>query len=163
MTHDEVVALLAQHEQAHDGLMEPDVLASEAENPSHPLHEHPYWEWDVEKAYRKYNVQAAQRIIRSVKYQHTTPQQRVINAPVYVRDPVRRKSNYVPMMVIRDDADASREALLAAFKRVVDALRFAQTLAKVFDLDNDIEQMKDQVVSLMGRITTIDDQPQGNA
>ena len=88
MNRDALHRTLARLAEAGEGVLTPDAVVEAAASPDSPLHG--YFEWDDTEAARKYRLEQARTLIRSVhvEVQSTT---HAISAVAYVRDPALSK------------------------------------------------------------------------
>ena len=68
------------------GKLTADIVLEAAKSKSSPLHGCGF-EWDQTEAARKFNLEVARSLIRTVKYKIVTEDHGTIQVPVYVRDP----------------------------------------------------------------------------
>lgn len=87
---DKEVEHLKRLEVKNGGVLTADLVVADARRKSSPLHRR--FEWDVEKAAKKYWLETARGIIASVKVV-IIEENREIACPVYVRDPEARETN----------------------------------------------------------------------
>lgn len=141
---------LEEIELANGGRLTPDAVVRDAKRKESPLHD--CFEWDVKKAAAAYWIEQARDLITSVRVVVHTETTKV-NSVFYVRDPsaAHDKQGYVSVTRLRTDSDLAREALVAEFTRVADALRRAREIAAVLDCVKDVETLLQSVVGLRQR------------
>lgn len=144
--HEAMRAALARLED--DGRLTVDQVIAEAADPQSPLHS--AFEWDRDKAARKYWEAQARELIRSFKVR-VEVHDIIIRAPAYVPDP-ERSATYVSTIRLRGDEDRARDAAVAEFARAAAALQRAKTIAAVLGIAADIEMLHGQVLDLRQRV-----------
>lgn len=142
---------LADLELQGGGRLTPNAVLEDAKDPDSPLHDS--FEWDDEKAAHAHRIEQARALITSVRVVQRTDKT-AVRAVFYVRDPSAEndEQGYVSTSTLRSDQDMAREAVVAEFTRVADALRRAREIAKALDLGDEIEGLLRSVVDLRERI-----------
>jgi hypothetical protein len=105
------------------GALTPRTVFETAQDETHPLHEHPRFEWDHDIAWERYNLIAAADIIRSVKVRFVRPtgepgqvRQFCISSQLDGELPGRADRVYEPIENIAANPVA-RQVLLRAMQR----------------------------------------------
>lgn len=138
--HDEIEApVKIKHSEAvrralraleRSGRLTPGDVVEAGRDPESPLH--PMFEWDDGKAAERWRLEQARSLIRSVTIRVEISEDRVITAPVYIRDgdiPLGDQG-YRTLPSIKDDPDACRSALYVELLRVEGLLSRAEALAE---------------------------------
>lgn len=136
----QVAAALRALESAAGRLAPADVVEA-ARDPQSPLHSH--FEWDDTDAARKYRLDQARTLIRSVKIE-VTVREVPLSVVSYVRDPDAntREAGYCSVTQLRSEEDAARAAIVDEMKRVSSAVSRAKALAAVLGVSNEIAQIE---------------------
>lgn len=144
-----------------EGKLTPEIVVRAAQDPDSPLHG--YFTWDIAEAAAERWLDQARQLIRSVKVEVKTTHF-TVNAPAYVRDPEApaKTQGYVSLSRLRTDDDIAREAIIAEFARASAALSRAQNIAHALDMSEEIDAVRDQVISLVARAKQ-DDPDSGRA
>jgi len=133
-------------QELHDarGSLTPDIVLQDARDPESPLHSE--FTWDSEEAARKWNLEEARRLIRSVKIEIKTTKYH-LTAIGYVRDPDcdRREQGYVSTVSLRSDTEKARRALLSELSRADAALQRAYDVAHSVGLEGEIAALRAQI------------------
>ncbi len=110
------------------GRVTPQKLVEAARDRNHPLHED--FDWDDKSAAHQHRLHTARIIIASVRIV-TKDTTRTISSPSYVRDPGRpsNEQGYISTVSLRDDKDASYEALLYETTRLQAQLERCREIA----------------------------------
>lgn len=126
-----------------DGRLLPEDVVIAAANPASAMHDH--FTWDDTEAAQKCRIAEARVLIRSVRVEVTlTTGQFAV--PVYLAGG-EKSGAYIPTATIRDDADASRDAILREMERVRNALDRARRIAAVLGTETEI----DEIISIVNR------------
>lgn len=133
-----------KHLEDINGCVTPEIVVNDAKNEDSPLHGE--FTWDKDQAAQKQWLYEARQLIRSVKLVITT-ETKTISTVAYVRDPSKESGDqgYVSVEKVRNDEELSREALIMEFKRARSALDRAQKLAIAFNLENKVEQIRNDL------------------
>jgi hypothetical protein len=126
-------------------------FVDDAADENSPLH--PLLEWNDAVAGDQYRLIQAGTIIRNVEYTYVT-EKHVTVAPVYMKNPDER-SGYTTVAALRTDEDRARSALIAEFIAVRGRLVRARSIARVLDLESEIDALLTGVVEIQRRF----DQP----
>ena len=110
---------------------------------------HPLLEWDNEICGDEYRLSQARAIIRSVHITYVT-EKYVTVAPVYMKNPDER-SGYTTLAALRTDEDRAREALISEFIAVRGRLVRARSIARVLDLESEIDALLTGVAEIQRR------------
>lgn len=134
------------------GKLTPEEVVSTAQNPEHPLH--PYFDWDDSVAASKWRLEQARGLIRSVTVKVVMENDRLIPAPVYVRDPdaASASQGYVAMSSLKDDPAAARAAMSIELMRVEGLLERSERMADVLGLTDDVKRLGRRVKALRSRV-----------
>ena len=113
-------------------------MSKPASAEDHPLHGE--FVWNDRAAAHKHRIDAARRIIASVRVIVTTTTKKV-SCVGYVRDPVAApRQGYVSVARLRTEREAAREALVAEIARVQSTLERAKELAAGLEVDADFQE-----------------------
>lgn len=136
-------AALEKVRERHQGQLTPEVVLKAAESKKNPLHG--YFEWDDTAAARKYRIEQAKYLIRSivVKYEGNA-EPRQLRAYVSVKDH-EAKPKYVTTETALGDAEYRQQVLAKAWAELQQWRRRYEELrefAKIFAVidNNDILQ-----------------------
>lgn len=144
--------------QHDDGRLDPREVVEDARDPASPLHDS--FEWDESTAAEQYRLLQARRLIGSVKFLINV--NRVpMPAPVYVRDP--DNVVYRTVVALRSDEDKARAAVTAEMARVQNAIKRAKTLAAALGVAGELDRIDEMIESLVRRVRSVYEQPEGNA
>lgn len=138
---------LAEIEKQNNGRLTPEAVVEDAKRKDSPLHAH--FEWDVKKAAMRYWIERAREIITSVQVVTRIEKTRVASV-YYVRDPSASttEQGYVSIDRLRTDDDMAREAVVNEFARAAACLHRAKTLARVLNMEREVEQLIEGVESV---------------
>jgi hypothetical protein len=140
--------------QTRQGTLTPDVVLSDAQDASSPLHRH--FNWDDTEAAHLFRLQQARELIVRFRVLVTTTE-RTISALVYMRDP-RAKSNEQGMVAIEhviSDQDLAREVVVQEVTRALDLLRRADRQAQALGLGNVVETLVEDALRLRDRLSAV--------
>ena len=131
----------------NNGRLTPEDVVSHARSENSPLHS--FFTWDDAEAATKQRLHEARELIRSVKVEVTLDKV-TVHAPFFVRDPGRpaKEGGYISTPKLRSNEDLAREALVAAFNRVVSVLQGARELAAVLGMDKEVTALQKRVLLL---------------
>jgi hypothetical protein len=159
ISNDQLRDLFEQIAKGNGGRLTPAAALSAARKKNHPLNQcvPPHF-WDDRKASEKYRLHWFRSKIRSVRLEITV-HERTLSTVFYTRDPSSpgRDQGYISVPRLRGDAELSREALFAEFKRITTLLDRAYDLAAALDLQSEIATMRAQCERLKARITDFPD------
>lgn len=146
----EIKARLEQLEN-ENGQLTPAVVVADAKQKDSPLHG--LFDWNLKEAAEKWWNHQARAIIRSVKVVITT-ETFEIKTPHYVRDPSAdpKQQGYVSVASLQRDPVAARESVRMECARAESALNRARNLAKVLNLDEEVDQVIARVVGLREQV-----------
>lgn len=135
--------------ESGNGVITPDAVVSDAANPESPLHK--YFEWDDTEAARKYRIEQARTLIRSVRVE-IVEQKHKLSTIAYVRNPEaeRNEQGYQSVAKLRTDKDRARKATIEEIQRAEYALQRAYDVAESLGLKKEIEQL----ISMVRNIKT---------
>ena len=137
--------------QDRKGRITPQAVVDEASDPKHPLHK--LFEWDDSAAARKYRLDQARELIRSVEVViHTESHE--IEVVAYVRDPKAqaRDQGYVATMTARSNPASAKAIMLCELQRIEDLALRASGLSEAFGLESDFARLLNDVRSMMARL-----------
>lgn len=144
---DKLRAELTRITKEHDGVLRPDDVVREAENPASPLHSS--FEWDDGVAAHAWRLEQARTLIRSVRITVETSVMPRSLAPVFVHDHTQEDGKgYVPLASIRSDRARARAVMLDEITRVESALARAESVAEVLKLKDELTSVKARVGKL---------------
>jgi len=126
-----------------DGRLLPEDVVIAAANPSNAMHDH--FTWDDTEAAQKQRISEARVLIRSVRVEVTSSVGQFA-VPVYLAGG-EKSGAYIQTATIRDDADASRDAILREMERVRNALDRARRISAVLGTQTDI----DAIIAIVDR------------
>ena len=149
--------LLAELEDANGNVTAERVVeAARAED-----HEwHHRFEWNDTEAARRFRIDQARTLIRTVRYERKTATA-TFRSVAYVRDPAAdpREQSYVSVIRLRADADRARDALIAESARIASALRRARELANVLELEREVSAMLQQTEGITAMLRAANNHP----
>lgn len=150
-------ALIALAEK-HKGTLTPDIVVRAAQPDSSPLHD--YFDWDDREAAKKWRLEQARELIRSVHVSITT-ENVTVAAPYFLRDPDMEsdEQGYATVASLRTSEDRARAVVLAEFSRAAGALSRAKAVATALNLVGEIESLERRLARLSKRAGK-DDRPQ---
>lgn len=135
-----------------DGIITREAVFEAAKNPNNILHTRPEFKWDKDKAWEAYNLDAAARVIRSVKVQIVVKSHKMV-VPIYVNHPSTSKPGaYVKFEEVKSNALMAHGIILAEMSRVENALRRAMAISCALDLKPEFEAMLKQVLSMQDKV-----------
>ena len=134
-----------------DGRVTPERVVEVASDPDNPLHR--LFDWNDSSAARKFRLDQARSLIRSVEVRITT-ETRTITSIAYIRDPSlgTDEAGYRAVCKVRDDADEAREAIVGEFQRAAAVLRRAKALAEVLGLGSEVESLMESIGAVQRRV-----------
>lgn len=138
-----------QHLHARDGSLTPSAVVEDARDPESPLHSE--FVWDDKKAAEKQRLDAARRLIRSIKV-FVSVEEHVLESPCYVHDPRELGQRYVEVQSVRGDVEHARELVKQELKRVVAALQRANRVAAALDLSHEMTGLITAATNLSDRL-----------
>jgi hypothetical protein len=126
------------------GHIEPAILIEQARDPECILHDE--FEWDEGKAAQAHWLDRARELIRIVRIEMVV-EHREIRAPWFVIDPDRppQSRRYIATTMAANDRAKAREIISDEMGRIVAAIRRARAIASVLGLDEELEQLLQQV------------------
>lgn len=129
---------LAEICKANGGVLTPEAVVEDAKSKASPLHGQ--FTWNTKEAAYQHWLDQARSLIRTVRVVVT---EEWIRAPAYVRDPnaEHNAQGYVETLSLRSDADAARAVVVAEFARAAAAMRRAREVAKVLDLEREVDEL----------------------
>lgn len=147
MSFEQAEARIAELANAKGGHVTPEVILDDAMREDSVLHQ--YFEWDDSVAGYKYRLEQARALIRRCKVIQSV-QETYIAVPTYTRDSTvdKKTQGYVSVESVRSQEDLIRDTLLERFKYVEGALRNVRSIAALFGLESDIEDLVSSVVSV---------------
>ncbi len=133
------------------GRVSAEQLVEAARDRKHALHND--FDWNDRQAAHKQRLHTARVIIASVRIV-TKDTTRTITSPSYVRDPGRAsdEQGYIATTRLRDDADASYEALLYESVRLQAQLERCREIAAALNLQDELQAVVDSVLTLSSRL-----------
>lgn len=139
-------AIIERLQQLQDasGVITPDDVLADAVNPESPLHDQ--FDWDDSSAARKYRLDQARTLIRSVRLV-LTEKKHQIQSIAYVRSPDAgsKEQGYVSSIVLRDDKARARQALIGELQRAEAALQRAYDVANAVGLSGEVDKLLAQI------------------
>lgn len=139
-------AIIERLQQLQDasGVITPDDVLADAENPESPLHDQ--FDWDDSSAARKYRKAQARTLLNSVQLV-LHEKKHLISSIAYVRSPDAgpKEQGYVSTVVLRDDKARARRVLIAELERAESALQRAYDVANAVGLSADVEKLLAQI------------------
>jgi hypothetical protein len=135
------------------GRVTPEMVVAEAKaDKQGPLGQ--YFTWNLKKAAEERWIDQARELIASVRLEfrvHKT----TIKAPLYVRDPTvpSHEQGYISLHELRDDKAAARDAVLYEAGRAAAALGRVSRIAAVLNMEEEIEDLRTQVLALVARVS----------
>jgi hypothetical protein len=131
-------------------------------------HLHSKMTWDNDAAAEAFRLVEAGRLIRLVPIERITHRREFRlsiefkRTPAFVKDPESSPGSgggyrSTPHLAADADENLKREIIVAEFARTASALRRARTLAKFFDLEDEIDGLIAEVVGLRSRFDENDE------
>lgn len=150
MTTYAVKATLQAMADAKGSMLTADEVIAAARDPNSVLHDQ--FDWDTEKAAEEHWRHVARRLIKVVEFEVKT-KQLTVRIPMFVRNPYMpaKRQGYISVGKLRSDKDAAREVVVAEFARAAAALERAQNLAAFFGLENEVGELRGQIIDLGDR------------
>jgi hypothetical protein len=113
-----------------------------------------YFTWNLRKAAEERWLDQARELIASVRLEfkvHKT----TVKAPLYVRDPTvpSKEQGYISLVKLRDDKEAARDAILYEASRAAAALGRVSRIAAVLNMEEEIEDIREEILSLVARVS----------
>lgn len=128
-------AVLKEMEDRYDGV-DARILAEQASDPDHPMHEGFGYEWDDKKAANEYRVAHSRRLISCVTVE-VVHRRKVYDVPVYIHDP-RKKSGYTRVASIRTEREVAMDSMRTELSRALHYLRRAEGIALSLGLSEEL-------------------------
>lgn len=137
---------LEQIAEDNGGRITPDAVVRDAEDASSPLHNQ--FEWDDTEAAKKWRLEQARQLIRSVKVDIQT-EEKVVSTVRYVRDPSAGDSQgYIETARLRDDRTLAVEALQSEIRAANAMVARARSLAEALGLEAEIRMVAESIERL---------------
>lgn len=133
-----------------NGHIEPAAVVEAAREPDSPIHDE--FEWNVKAAAEQHWLDTARGLIRFVRLEVEVERETVI-APFYIVDPARppRSQRYVELTRAGRDREIAERVMLDELDRIVNAIRRAQSVARVLGLSAKLEAMLEDVTRLKSK------------
>lgn len=148
-----IVAAALRTLEDEAGKISPEIVFEAAKPKNHPLHD--YFEWDKSEAARKYNLDIARSLIRTVVYKRVESAPVMVRpAPVYVRDPEVEPATqgYVALRSVVANSPSAYAIVLSEIERIVAALGRAQAIASEIGFADDVAELVSRVDDLRSRV-----------
>ena len=137
--------------QDEEGRLTPDTVLRAAKNPRHPLHD--VFEWNDAKAGHAWRVEQARALIARVRLEITESEvvKRII---AYVRDPEADADaqGYRATVLLADDKEQARAAVLAEIERVLMCLQRAADVPEAVNVQVEVRSLIDQTERLAANL-----------
>lgn len=139
------------------GRLTPEAVVNDAKSPRSPLHR--CFDWDDSEAARKWRLEQARSLIRTVKVEYEVTEGVVKKVKVqvheYVRDPQAEpeEQGYVAVAKVLTDDDLKRDVLAQELGRAVALLNRARHLAEALGLAGEADELLDRLQGLRSRVT----------
>jgi hypothetical protein len=129
---------------ARNGKVTAAMVVADAKKPDSPLHSE--FDWDVKSAAEKHWLETGRLLIRSVQV-NIKINEKEVRSVGYVRDPEAEPNSpgYVSIARLRTDEDVAHEAVSYEFIRAAAAVARARKIAKVLDVDPQMEEIEDKI------------------
>lgn len=128
------------------GRLTPELVLSDAVDPSSPLHDR--FEWDDAKAAAEHRLDQARALIRGVRVQVTTEHRKVISV-AYVRDPgAGSDQGYISIMKVKRSREKALEVVHYEAIRARAAMQRARDVSEVLGLQEHVDEVLDRIVRL---------------
>lgn len=136
----EIAERLAKITAANAGLLTPNAVVADAEDPTSPLHDQ--FEWDDKVAGHLHRLDQARALINTVKVL-VNVLERTFATPRYVRDPRlgNAQQGYVEVATVKSEKSVARDMLANEMARITAAIERARGLAAALDLADEFEAM----------------------
>lgn len=123
-----------------DGLLTPEAVVKDAKRKASPLHD--YFDWSVESAARKYNIQQARILITSVQVVVSTKKHQ-IKVPAYIREPdcEHNEQGYSKINEIMTDEDRAEKYLTQKLEHAEKAMEQALDYAEVLKIPKEVNRI----------------------
>lgn len=133
------------------GVLTPDAVINEAKKKTSVLHGE--FEWDDTVAAKKYRIDQARRIIRTVKYPVET-EYGIKRSIRYIQDPMldEKVQGYRDIVEVRDDSAMARASMALEFKNAKSYLYRALNVAEVLGMSADVEKIVAALDSLTEKL-----------
>jgi hypothetical protein len=137
--------------ERNGGRVKLEDVIEDARDEESPLHTH--FTWDIEDAAHKRHLDEARTLLRSINVQYVR-NQTVHRVIAYVRDPGKpeKENGYISTVVLRNDQDLARAALVEEFSRAAAAMRRAVEVAKALGLDGEVASQLEAIEALKARV-----------
>jgi hypothetical protein len=113
------------------------------------------YDWDTQRAARKYWEERTRQIIRTVKYAVPVDAYTVtVNHFVPDPDRGRGEQGYVSVPALRENPARARRELIEEFERAASILKRAVLLAVVLGMESRVRQLLDEVINLREIVRT---------
>ena len=139
--------------EKNEGRITPDMILADAKRKSSPLHK--YFDWNDQKAGRKWRLEQARTLIEKVEYEFQTSKGAHKTA-YFVRDPSvpSRSQGYVSIPTLKSDKDLAHEALVDAFSMA------GSYLARANELSSALKFKVREVKAVTRRVEGLQEQAQ---
>ena len=146
MNRAKLEAIKARLEQIADstgGRITADAVIADAKKKTSPLHDQ--FDWNDSVAAKKWRLEQARQLIRSVRIDIQT-ETKTVSTVRYVRDPsAGEEQGYIETARLRDDRSLAIEALQAEIKSANALVARARSLAEALGLDAEIRMVAESV------------------
>jgi hypothetical protein len=148
----EKIAEALRELETAEGKLDPEqVVAFAASNPDSPLHG--WFTWDDSEAARRYRLNQARDLIRTVKITITVRDHK-LSAPAYVRDPDESGQSGVYRSIhhVKSDEEMARDVMIEEMKRIANAVARAHQIASFFEAEEPLREIQRIVSALAARV-----------
>jgi hypothetical protein len=151
MESDRDVLIKALHDiEDGTGRLTPDAVVAAARPEDHPLHEH--FEWNDSEAGKRYRIEQARQLIRSVTVEFTIDEKEATTV-MYVRDPsVGGEQGYRSVTTLAKDKDDTKAAIAHEFGQAAAHLKRARDIATALGHAEAVGALITRVLDLSRRI-----------
>ncbi len=136
--------------QSKDGRLTPKKVLEAAADPDHVLHGE--FDWDDTTAARKWRLEQARKLIRSVEI-NITVDLTTVTAIGYVRDPASGdEQGYVSTEQLQREPENARLMLIQEFSRAESLVRRAELLAKAVGMEKEVASVVRKIRSVRAKV-----------
>lgn len=124
-------------------VLRPDDVVTAAQPEDSPLHA--YFTWDDTEAAKKWRLEEARALIRSVRIE-VTYENNILRVPAYLKDPdVPGDEQGYREIRKMTDREKQQEALLYELERATGALERAMSIASYFGIREKLEEIRTRI------------------
>lgn len=151
---DAVRARLEKLRARAGGVLTPEAVVQDARRPESPLHHE--FDWNTTRAAHEHWIYTARKLIQSIRVV-VHNDRKVLNAPLYVRDPNADcdEQGYVSVLEIKRDSEDAKQVLLREFSQANAYLQRARDVATALSLEGKVDEIIDDLDELREEVTGV--------